>query len=198
MIKCCLKFLTWLEFKSALDRTVGEKVDTSQSNPSLVAEMWAQLNRTLLTTFKARSPTSMLGQCESQACAKQHWESLGSTSGIGPTCGVPSCSEPPQPSPQRRPHGPFHPLKGATNCSWVVGLASHDGAIGADYAITTAGGQESKDACCAACFANAECVLSTLAPNGCFLHSTMEMTRHRSEVVGCVTGRMPMHSPDGA
>lgn len=75
-----------------LDWTVGEKVDTSKSHPSIVAEMWGQLNRTLLTTFKARSPPSMLGVCN-KACAAKHWNSLGSTSGVGPTCGVPGCTE---------------------------------------------------------------------------------------------------------
>ena len=57
-----LEFLAW---------TAGEKVDLSKLHPSIVADMWEQLNRTLLTTFKARSPASMLGVCN-EACAAKH------------------------------------------------------------------------------------------------------------------------------
>jgi hypothetical protein len=89
-----------------------EKVDTAPDHPQTVAELWRLLNATLLTTFKARSPAALLGPCNKE-CATQRWYSAGSTSGVGPICGVPGCTEPappsPSPSPSPSPPHPHHP-----------------------------------------------------------------------------------------
>lgn len=68
-----------------------EQTDLSDGNAAMVLAMWKQLNETLLTTFKARSPASMLGPCNIN-CSTEHWRSMGSATGIGPVCGVPGCS----------------------------------------------------------------------------------------------------------
>jgi len=91
-----------------------EKTDISAANTELVTSLWKQLNATVLTTFKARSPASMMGPCN-PSCAMEHWKSLGSTTPKdGPVCGVPGCTDmgqtpPPtaQASPQLSVSKPF-------------------------------------------------------------------------------------------
>lgn len=147
----------------------------------------------------------MLGPCNSK-CAAQHWKALGG-SGSGPICGVPGCAAapspspppPPPPSPPKPPahngsgHGPFRPIE-ATNCTWIQNTGSHDGAI-----AHVASAQQ-KEECCAACFANTECVLATLVPEGkgCFLHATAQSTRRANGVLACVTGRAAAGPDHGA
>ena len=68
-----------------------EQTDLSEANAEIVQAMWKQLNATLLATFKARSPPSLIGPCNTN-CSAEHWLSMGSASGIGPVCGVPGCA----------------------------------------------------------------------------------------------------------
>lgn len=71
-----------------------EMNDLSADMPELVAELWAELNRTALTAYLSRSPDSLTGYCN-KTCAEQKW---GTYSGVkstgGPICGVPGCDSP--------------------------------------------------------------------------------------------------------
>lgn len=169
-----------------------EAVDTAPQNAALVAELWAELNATLVTTFASRTPPHMLGPCNAQ-CAAAHWKAMGG-SGAGPICGVPGCSAGPPPSPPGPPpppasHGRFQPLRNASNCTWHPGLGSHDGAVKRLEAVA------SKEACCAGCFATSHCVLATFVGGGCYLHATVTKTMKVPASMGCVTGRVPV-APD--
>ena len=59
------------------------------STSSAAAALWAELNASLLTSFRARSPAALLGHCDAK-CAQRHWKALGG-SGDGPICGVAGC-----------------------------------------------------------------------------------------------------------
>lgn len=67
-----------------------EMHDLSSERPDLVAEVWAELNRSNLTGFFSRSPAELRGQCN-QTCASAKWESLAGAKVSGPFCGVPGC-----------------------------------------------------------------------------------------------------------
>lgn len=74
----------------------------AEEHRGLVQQLWAQLNRSVLTgrdcsgwsgpvrSFGGQcSPPELLGPCDS-SCAASHWESV-SGAGMGPVCGVPGC-----------------------------------------------------------------------------------------------------------
>ena len=67
-----------------------EQTDLAPAHAATVARMWAALNTSVAGSFTSRSPAHLLGPCD-QKCAEKHWKSLGSTSGAGPSCGVPGC-----------------------------------------------------------------------------------------------------------
>lgn len=73
-----------------LDADEREKHDISASEPDLVEELWAELNRTALTAFRARSPDHRKGHCD-QECADKKWTDFYGKKCNGPICGVPGC-----------------------------------------------------------------------------------------------------------
>ena len=103
--------LCWLSgYRSSCWRSAdpGEKQDIAAGNEALVAQLWAQLNMSILTQRDCSavgdkkgsegiggcSPTAMLGSCDAD-CAAKYWkthfdESCGGK-GCGPICGVPGC-----------------------------------------------------------------------------------------------------------
>jgi hypothetical protein len=118
-------------------------------------------------------------------------------------CGTPAkftkCTEcaakpspPPGPAPRR-----FTPTN-STNCSWVEGFAvNHRVTVGKPVLQ----GVASKEACCRACYENAECVVSAWHDtadviHACYLHfSSAGAGTGQKGVVGCVTSRDS--GPDG-
>ena len=70
-----------------------EEVDLSLvgDGPTTVRSMWLELNHSVAGSFHARSPAALVGSCNAP-CAKKHWKDLGSTTGVGPICGVPGCT----------------------------------------------------------------------------------------------------------
>ena len=86
-----------------------EEHDLAPNNGSIVKAMWEALNRSLLTSFKARSPNDLLGPCN-PSCATQYWKTFGGRD--GPTCGVSTCGPAPNPPPSPptpTPPGPVPP-----------------------------------------------------------------------------------------
>merc|ERR1712176_1031199 len=67
-----------------------EMHDLSSSMPSLVQEMWEELNRSDLTAYLSRSPDALKGPCN-ETCANAHWEAIYGGRIEGPICGVPGC-----------------------------------------------------------------------------------------------------------
>ena len=100
-----------------------EMTNLALGDPALLGRMWAQLNRTQLSEFHARTPAKLLGPCHPR-CARRHWASLSADASgaealgydtssydaetwpnadleiqangahIGPVCGVPGCAWP--------------------------------------------------------------------------------------------------------
>uniref|UniRef100_A0A7S4SNS5 Sulfatase N-terminal domain-containing protein n=1 Tax=Alexandrium monilatum TaxID=311494 RepID=A0A7S4SNS5_9DINO len=68
-----------------VDADPREEHNLAAEMPELVSAMWAELNRTSLTAYSARSPERLLGICH-PLCALGKW---GGTP--GPVCGVPGC-----------------------------------------------------------------------------------------------------------
>merc|ERR1712150_116759 len=62
-----------------------EEHNIAPKHHKLVQELWTQLNRTQLTAYKSRSPSKLLGMCNTK-CAKEKWGGAP-----GPVCGVPGC-----------------------------------------------------------------------------------------------------------
>jgi hypothetical protein len=75
-----------------------------QPPAAMVADLWAKLNRTVLSAFCKNithdnfgpngcgtSPSALLGTCDSE-CATKYWKGKYGQSGSGPTCGVPGCN----------------------------------------------------------------------------------------------------------
>lgn len=75
-----------------LQKDEREEHDLSATMPGLVTELWAELNRSALTAFIARSPAAKLGVCN-PACANAHWEGIYGKKIDGPICGVPGCTQ---------------------------------------------------------------------------------------------------------
>jgi hypothetical protein len=74
-----------------LEHDEREEHDLSAEMPELMREIWAELNRTQLTAFSARTPRKMLGTCR-KACADKKWTHIyGGGRSQGPICGVPGC-----------------------------------------------------------------------------------------------------------
>eukprot|EP00040_Diaphanoeca_grandis_P018827 m.99054 g.99054 ORF g.99054 m.99054 type:complete len:628 (+) comp27128_c0_seq1:456-2339(+) len=90
---CGLSFLDRTSFQPCLfdiSTDAREMNDLAASQPELMMQLWGKLNRSYLTWYHSRTPTSMLGNCNPK-CAQQHWRSLGSKAGDGPVCGVQGC-----------------------------------------------------------------------------------------------------------
>lgn len=67
-----------------------EMNDLAPTQPELMNRMWAELNYTWLSAYRARSPPELLGYCD-ETCAYSHWSSFLRAS-RGPACDVPECS----------------------------------------------------------------------------------------------------------
>ena len=64
----------------------SERIDLAGSQPDIVEGLWRELNETDLTAYFARSPASLVGNCDS-ACAAKYYGGCSH-----PTCGVPGCN----------------------------------------------------------------------------------------------------------
>lgn len=73
------------------ENDIREQLNIAPSHGDLVQQLWAALNMSVATQFKARSPASLLGPCDPK-CADKHWKSLSKGCSGGPVCGVPTCS----------------------------------------------------------------------------------------------------------
>jgi len=67
-----------------------EQMDLAQAMPSLVADMWEELNRSNLGAFQSRSPAALLGPCNFD-CALSVWDSFNLSGDHSPYCGVLGC-----------------------------------------------------------------------------------------------------------
>jgi|TARA_B110000208_G_scaffold189279_1_gene250518 hypothetical protein len=88
-----------------LDADNREQVNLATKNPAMVAELWAFLNDTMLTTFCKNvpskpstapgtgclsTPKALLGPCNA-TCANAYWARKSGKGSTGPICGVPGC-----------------------------------------------------------------------------------------------------------
>jgi len=70
----------------------NETTDLSAQFPKLRDLLWAELNRTYLAAFHARSPAWLQGHCDTK-CANKKWKDRGGKGAKGPMCGVPGCNK---------------------------------------------------------------------------------------------------------
>eukprot|EP00912_Choanoflagellata_sp_UC4_P001011 UC4_evm3s622 len=82
----CSKYRDRTNFKPCLFNLLddeSERIDLSDAQPDVVKTLWEELNYTQLTSYFARSPASLLGNCDEKCAMKKY----GGCS--HPTCGVP-------------------------------------------------------------------------------------------------------------
>lgn len=66
---------------------------SENGNRDILEDLWRSLNESMLTSFKARSPPALLGECHLE-CSRKYWRSRCSTKPKNaPICGIPACSK---------------------------------------------------------------------------------------------------------